>query len=122
MLSGIIFINRNGLRWCDALEAYRPHKTLYSRWKRWSEKGILTHGITPDKGLWLGVVLQQEVVNCVLELVDAGVAAPADALCDDLGKETFNQIHPRRAGWRAMQLEAAMFVQPAFTLGVLWVA
>lgn len=34
VLSGIIFINRNGLRWRDAPEAYGPHKTLYSRWKR----------------------------------------------------------------------------------------
>lgn len=40
VLSGIVFINRNGLRWRDAPEAYAPHKTLYSRWKRWSEKGI----------------------------------------------------------------------------------
>jgi transposase len=40
VLSGIIFINRNGLRWRDAPTAYGPHKTLYSRWKRWSEKGI----------------------------------------------------------------------------------
>ncbi len=40
VLSGIIFINRNGLRWRDAPVAYGPHKTLYSRWKRWSEKGI----------------------------------------------------------------------------------
>ena len=28
MLSGIIFINRNGLRWCDAPEVYGPPKTL----------------------------------------------------------------------------------------------
>ena len=42
VLSGIIFINRNGLRWCDAPEEYGPHKTLYSRWKRWSEKGIFS--------------------------------------------------------------------------------
>ncbi|ABV92684.1 transposase orfA IS5 family element [Dinoroseobacter shibae DFL 12 = DSM 16493] len=28
MLSGIIFINRNGLRWRDASTAYGPHKTL----------------------------------------------------------------------------------------------
>ena len=34
VLSGIIFINRNGLRWCDAPAAYGPHKTLYNRWKR----------------------------------------------------------------------------------------
>jgi len=40
VLSGIIFINRNGLRSRDAPADYGPHKTLYSRWKRWSEKGI----------------------------------------------------------------------------------
>ena len=28
VLSGIIFINRNGLRWRDAPAAYDPHKTL----------------------------------------------------------------------------------------------
>ena len=37
MLSGIIFINRNGLRWCDAPKEYGPPKTLYNRWKRWSD-------------------------------------------------------------------------------------
>lgn len=40
VLSGIIFVNRNGLRWRDAPEAYGRPKTLYNRWKRWSEKGI----------------------------------------------------------------------------------
>ena len=40
VLSGIIFINRNGLRWCDAPKEYGPHKTLYNRWKRWSEMGV----------------------------------------------------------------------------------
>ena len=40
VLSGIIFINRNGLRWRDAPKDYGPHKTLYNRWKRWSERGI----------------------------------------------------------------------------------
>jgi len=44
-LSGIIFINRNCLRWRDAPEAYGAHKTLYSRWKRWSEKGIFARMI-----------------------------------------------------------------------------
>jgi len=39
VLSGIIFINRNGLRWRDAPKEYGPHKTLYNRWKRWSDKG-----------------------------------------------------------------------------------
>ena len=40
VLSGIIFINRNGLRWCDAPREYGPAKTLYNRWKRWSDRGV----------------------------------------------------------------------------------
>ena len=40
VLSGIIFVNRNGLRWRDAPSVYGPHKTLYNRWKRWSETGV----------------------------------------------------------------------------------
>ena len=40
VLSGIIFTNRNGLRSHDALSSYGPHKTLYNRWKRWTDKGI----------------------------------------------------------------------------------
>ena len=40
VLSGIIFINRNGLRWCDAPKEYGPAKTLSNRWKRWSDNGV----------------------------------------------------------------------------------
>lgn len=40
VLSGIIFINRNGLRWCDAPREYGPAKTLYNRWKRWGDMGV----------------------------------------------------------------------------------
>ena len=38
--SGIIFINRNGSRWCDAPKEYGPPKTLYNRWKRWGAMGV----------------------------------------------------------------------------------
>ena len=31
VLSGIVFVNRNGLRWCDAPREYGPHKALYKR-------------------------------------------------------------------------------------------
>jgi transposase len=41
-LSGIIFVNRNGLRWRDAPKDYGPHKTLYNRWKRWGQMGVFT--------------------------------------------------------------------------------
>ena len=40
VLSGIIFINRNGLRRCDAPSEYGPPKALYNRWKRWSDMGV----------------------------------------------------------------------------------
>jgi transposase len=52
VLSGIIFINRNGLRWCDGEGGnaigssgrqnaeYGPPKILYKRWKRWSDMGV----------------------------------------------------------------------------------
>lgn len=39
MLNGIIFINRNGLRCCDAPREYGPPKTLYNRWKPWCDMG-----------------------------------------------------------------------------------
>jgi len=40
VISGIIFVIRNGLRWRDAPKEYGPHKTLYTRFMRWSKKGI----------------------------------------------------------------------------------
>ena len=53
VLSGVIFINRNGLRWRDAPTAYGPHKTLYNRWKRWSNKGVFARmmaGLVAEHG------------------------------------------------------------------------
>ena len=35
VVSGIVFVIRNGLRWRDAPPAYGPHKTLYNRFIRW---------------------------------------------------------------------------------------
>ena len=40
ILSGIIFVIRNGLRWRDAPAAYGPHKTIYNRFIRWSRMGV----------------------------------------------------------------------------------
>jgi transposase len=41
VLSGIPFVNRNGLHWCAAPKDYGPHKMLYNCWKRWGERGVL---------------------------------------------------------------------------------
>ena len=40
VLSGILHILRNGLRWQDAPAVYGPHKTLYNRFARWSRLGV----------------------------------------------------------------------------------
>ena len=40
VLSGILFVIRNGLRWRDAPAAYGPHKTIYNRFIRWSRLGV----------------------------------------------------------------------------------
>ena len=40
VLSGIIYVIRNGLQWKDAPRGYGPHKTLYNRFVRWSRMGV----------------------------------------------------------------------------------
>jgi transposase len=46
VLSGIMFVNRNGLRWREAPFEYGPPKTLHNRWKHWSGMGVFA----PDHG------------------------------------------------------------------------
>lgn len=73
-------------------------------------EGVLG-GFAPDEGLRLGVLVQQVVVDRVFEVVDAGVAAAAHALCSDFGKEALDEVHPGRVGGCEMQLEAGMLFQ-----------
>jgi transposase len=40
VLSGIVCVIRNGLQWADAPAEYGWHKTLYYRFRRWSENGV----------------------------------------------------------------------------------
>jgi putative transposase len=40
VLSGIVFVLKNGLRWRDAPAEYGPPKTLYNRFIRWSRMGV----------------------------------------------------------------------------------
>jgi transposase len=40
VISGIVFVLRNGLRWRDAPAEYGPHKTLYNRFVRWTRMGV----------------------------------------------------------------------------------
>jgi putative transposase len=57
VISGIIFVIKNGLRWRDAPKDYGPHKTIYNRFIRWSRLGVFNkifaalsgHGGPPDQ-------------------------------------------------------------------------
>jgi putative transposase len=42
VLSGILHVQRNGLRWSDAPAEYGPHKTLYNRFVRWTRRGVFS--------------------------------------------------------------------------------
>ena len=42
VISGIVFVIRNGLRWRDAPTDYGPHKTIYNRFIRWSRMGVFS--------------------------------------------------------------------------------
>jgi transposase len=41
VISGLVHVIRNGLRWRDAPEVYGPHKTPYNRFLRWSRIGVV---------------------------------------------------------------------------------
>jgi transposase len=60
ILSGIMHVQMVGCRWKDCPREYGPHKTIYNRFARWSERGIwqaisrlLRHPLThPGKWRW----------------------------------------------------------------------
>ena len=57
IISGIIFVIRNDVRWREALSAYGPSKTICNRLIRWSRMGVFNkifaalaaEGGTPDQ-------------------------------------------------------------------------
>ena len=40
IVSAIVFVIKNGLRWRGAPPGYGPHKTIYNRFIRWSRLGV----------------------------------------------------------------------------------
>lgn len=40
IISGIIHVLKSGGRWGDAPKEYRPKKTLYNRYVRWTVHGV----------------------------------------------------------------------------------
>ena len=52
VVSGIIFVIRNGLRWRDVPKDYGPHKTIYNRFIRWSRMGGACQGSDDAQHRW----------------------------------------------------------------------
>ena len=53
-------MNRNGLRWRDTPREYGPHKTLYTRWKRWGAIRIFARmmdGLAAEKAESLTIMI-----------------------------------------------------------------
>ena len=54
VISGIVYVIRNGLQWKDAPRGYRPHKTLYNCFVRWSRLGVFARifaALTAEAGV-----------------------------------------------------------------------
>ena len=76
VLSGIICINRNGLRWRDAPKDCGPHKTLYNRLKRWSDKGVfarLMAGLASQHGEEKTVMIDAAYLKAHRTAISMGV-------------------------------------------------
>ena len=43
IVSAIVFVIKNGLRWRDAPREYGAHKTIYNRFIRWSRLGVFNN-------------------------------------------------------------------------------
>ncbi len=76
-------------------------------------------GCRPDKGLGVGVVLFEIIVDRPLEVGDGVEHAATDALSGDLGEEALDQVEPRRRGRREINVVARMPDQPRLDLGML---
>ena len=68
--------------------------------------------LVPDERFGIGVVAVEVVVDRVLQLGHAGEGAAPYPLPRDFRKEALDEVHPRGAGWREVQLEAGMLGEP----------
>ena len=55
IVSAIIFVIKNGLRWRDAPRTYGPHKTIFNRFIRWSRLGGDGQGSDDPKDRWKAI-------------------------------------------------------------------
>ena len=76
----------------------------------------------PDEGLGAVVPAGDPGADVGFQLGDAAVHAAAQQSGAQFGEEAFDEVEPGAAGRGEVQVEPGMAQQPAFDLGVLWVA
>lgn len=96
VLSGIIFINRNGLRWRNAPAEYRPPKTLYNWFVTWSRKGVFAR-------ILIALARSGEQTNVLM--IDA-THLKAHCTASSLGSKK-GQSSPDRSDQRRSKLQTA---------------
>jgi transposase len=74
VVSGIVFVIRNGLRWRDAPREYSPHKIIYNRFVRWSRLGVFNK------------ISKKEAVPKRIGRTKGGLNSKLHAVCDGLGR------------------------------------
>ena len=96
VLSGIIFVIRNGLRWRDAPGAYGPPKTLYNRFSlvRAHQRALRTP-LHPDHGQ---PAIRRMVAGLSRPSNDSRGGRPPRSPLDHLRNERRQLQAPRRAG------------------------
>ena len=63
VLSGIIYLLKNGLMWKDAPKEYGPYKTLYNRYVRWSRMGVFNR-------IFSGLA-SEDIDDCRILMIDS---------------------------------------------------
>ena len=52
ILNGMVWLARSGAPWRDLPERYGSWQTVYSRFRKWIDDGILDNIFRADQGLW----------------------------------------------------------------------
>ena len=73
----------------------------------------------PDEGLWIGILLGNEAVDCSLEVDQRMEGAAPEAATGELGKEALDRVKPRARRRREVEGEALVPIEPLAHLRML---
>ena len=66
----------------------------------------------PDEGLWVAVVVFDEVIDGRFQFFGRTVDAAPELAFGEQGEPAFDQVQPTGRSWREMHMEAGTFGQP----------